>query len=85
MHPGTSNCDVELMIEMQLKGLGAGETNNAGRLQPVANYVMGKWRMAHSYGHRRTKNRHMPYYATAFLNLLKALAREEPGRRSVEL
>ena len=44
MHPGTSDRVVELMIVTQLKGLGGRRNNNAGRLQPVANYVMEKWR-----------------------------------------
>ena len=44
MHPGTSDRVVELMIATQPKGLGG--RNHVGRLQPVTNYVMEKWRLA---------------------------------------
>ena len=46
IHPGTTDRVVELMIAMQLKGLG-GQRNKEcrpRRLQPVAKYVMEKWR-----------------------------------------
>ena len=86
IHPGTSDCVLELMIATQLKGLGSRRKQRMQATPVATSCQLRHGKMAtRSYGYPRPENHHMPYNIAALPNLQKALARKGGRRTANEL